>query len=54
MFEVTIEKDGKSYTIKQVKDAQFPFWFENESGEGMGMSEINMFDLLDKAFKENF
>ena len=29
-------------------------WLENESGEGMSMSEKNFFDVLDKHFKETF
>lgn len=30
------------------------WWLENELGEGMEMSEKNLFDILHHEFKENF
>ncbi len=32
----------------------WPVWVENEEGEGMTFSAKNLFDILDKEFKENF
>lgn len=31
-----------------------PIWLENEIGEGMSMSEENLFDIIDAAFREQF
>lgn len=54
MFRIEIEKEEKSYAIFQSTDIRFPFWFENEDGEGMGLTEKDLFDILDKAFKDKF
>lgn len=57
--EFTVTDGGHSYTLRVISPMPFgtedwPIWFENEAGEGMSMSEKNLFDVLDAAFKEQF
>ncbi len=58
-IDLTIHGDGKFYRLMTTvptppgHEVQ-PIWFENEDGEGMSMSENTFFEILDKAFKENF
>ena len=47
-----------SYTIRLFKgedrDDPNTIFLKNQDDEGMGMSEQNFFDILDKHFKEEF
>ena len=51
-------RDGsKAYFLEYRGDntpGHQPFWLYNENGEGMELSEKDVFDALDKYFKENF
>jgi len=51
-FEVKDNKTNRFYTITEAyRDDGFDFWLENEEEEGMGVSEQNFFDVLDKYFE---
>ena len=44
-----------SYTIKTVLHQDgWQYFLQNEEGEGMGLSEKSLYDILDVFFKENF
>jgi hypothetical protein len=50
-------KDGKLYTLElnnTKKDRDKEYWLKNEHGEGTGLSEKDMFDMLDEYFKRMF
>lgn len=49
-------KDGENaYCLSNYNSsADFPLFLENQDNEGMSLSEKNLFDLLDKYFKEEF
>ncbi len=61
---ITVSRDGRSYTIKPLPlspiyrpDAQIQmatYMLTNEDGEGMEISDIELFELLDEYFRENF
>lgn len=55
-FEVCIENDSKSlvkkYYIRFSGDDKV--WIGNQDGEGMGVKNKDIFDMVDKYFKENF
>ena len=59
-FSLTVVKDEKKYilTCTDMKDSisgkDWSFWLENELEEGMTLSEINLFDIIDKHWKESF
>ena len=42
------------YTLSTRDDPTFPYWLENECGEGMSLSENNLFGMLDEYYKKNF
>jgi len=53
----TVRSGGKAYSISQMSNPPDPkqdIWFENHEDEGMSMSSKNLFDILDRAFKEEF
>ena len=59
--ERTVCKGGAAYTLRvhtqrqpSSGEREQPIWFVNEAGEGMSMSEKNLFDILDAAFKAEF
>ena len=57
VFHLIVEKDGKEYTLANSWSGSadgWDFWLTNEDGEGMSMSGVNLFDILDKFFSENF
>lgn len=64
MFQISVKKKNayreekgqknKQYILRQSGHPNFPYWLENEDGEGMQISTINLFDLLDKYFEKNF
>jgi len=55
IFEVKDIKTNKSYTLTETFNSNdFDLWLENEEGEGMSVSEQNLFDVLDKYFSEEF
>ena len=46
--------DDEEYKLFDMKE-EIPHWFlQNKSGEGMGFGEDDMFELLDKFFKEKY
>ena len=45
---------GKQFIITVTSDPKWPFWLAREDGEGMGMSEKNLYDIFDEHFKNNF
>ncbi len=53
--ELTVRNGVAAYTIR-IDSAydDHPIWFVKETGEGMSMSEKNLFDILDTAFKAEF
>jgi hypothetical protein len=48
---IRIEDKDKMYILRYTDRG---WWLENELGEGMEMSEKNLFDILHHEFKENF
>lgn len=47
--------DGeKHYALSTTENPGFPYWLENQDGEGMSLSEKNVFDILDEYFKKEF
>jgi len=54
MFSIFVTDGKKSYELSSQKKVEWCFWLKNQDGEGMGESEKNIFDMLDKHFKENF
>lgn len=55
-FELTVKDGDKSYTIKEneVPPSPWTLLLENEDGEGMSISDKNLFDILDNYFKTEF
>lgn len=53
-FELELRKGEKCYILKHYGARQWEYWLENEEGEGMSVSEPNLFDVIDKYFKEEF
>lgn len=54
---ITVSHGDKAYFLNEVpglEDTGFRFWLDNQEGEGMSLSEKNLFDLLDQYFKDNF
>lgn len=57
VFHLIVEKEHKRYTLSNgmpVGADGWEFWLTNEEGEGMSVSGVNLFDILDRFFKENF
>lgn len=58
-WELTV-RDGKKsyriqdYNVKDVRGVGWEFYIYNEHDEGMSVSEINLFDVIDKYFKKEF
>lgn len=57
-MQITIKDEtndkGKSYSISTTNMTDWPFWIACEDGEGMSITEKNLFDALDTWYKENF
>ncbi len=56
-FHLTIEKGDKKYTLSNslsVTADKWEFFLINKGYEGMSMSGEQLFDLLDKFWKEEF
>ena len=58
-IEFTVSGKNGTYTIQVSTTDTYPegrdcVFLQNQDGEGMGMSEQNLFDVLDKHFKEVF
>lgn len=49
-YMITIHTLGPPYTTGN----EPLIWIENEGGEGMSMSEKNLYDILDKHFQSEF
>jgi hypothetical protein len=55
MIDLVIEARGRQYILSEQQDENnFSYWLENENEEGMSVSEINLFDVIDKYFKSEF
>ena len=64
MITFTVSKDGKYYTLlptsdelpilSERMDPKWSLFLKNQDGEGMALSEINLFDVLDAYFKREF
>jgi len=54
MTQITVSKKDKTYILSEIQDPNWPYFLENEEGEGMSMSETNLFDLLDDYMKKEF
>lgn len=59
--EFTVWNDSprrdESYTVKlntRTTHNEWPIFIVNEAGEGMSISEKELFDMLDKHFKREF
>jgi len=50
---IEVANGEKSYILSET-GTDWEYWLENEAGEGMSLSEKNLFDLLDKYFQEEF
>lgn len=50
----THKDSGKSFTITITGDVKFPYWVSREDGEGMSMSEKNLYDVFDEHFEKHF
>ena len=46
------DESGDKYYLISTTHLQDSLWLANEEGEGMGMTS-NLYDILDKFFKEN-
>jgi hypothetical protein len=55
-MEIFSASDGpQSYRLStRFYDERNPLWLENDDGEGMSLSEANLFEALDQWFKANF
>ena len=59
-FNLVVSDGNRRYTVRLTPPVgsgaseDWPIWIENEEGEGMTLSAKNLFDLLDKEFKETF
>lgn len=42
------------YDIRRRDDVEWPWWIENFLGEGMSITEQDLFDALDAHFKKQF
>jgi hypothetical protein len=49
-----VVKDAEDYTLSLSGLPDWPYWLINQDGEGMTLSECNLFGLLDREFKANF
>ena len=54
MTKVTVSKKDKTYILSEIQDPNWPYFLENEEGEGMSMSETNLFDLLHNYYEQEF
>ncbi len=45
---------GKQFIITVTNDPKFPYWVAREDGEGMSMSEKNLYDVFDMHFENHF
>lgn len=59
MINITvISNDNKFYEIRPTgthpKTGDVVYFLQSEKGQGMGMSGQQLFDMIDKYFKENF
>lgn len=51
---MTIKKDDKKYFLSAISDDNHPpFFLRNEEGEGMSLTEEQLFEIFDKYFEEN-
>lgn len=55
-WEINVKKGEHHYYLRSsdTSSDKWVFWLENEHNEGTSMSAIDLFDVLDKFFKENF
>lgn len=53
-IEIYIEDGERQYKLSTKGDLNWEYSLENEAGECMGLSEKDLFDMLDQYFKENF
>lgn len=42
------------YAFRTNSSEDWPFWLENSDGEGMSLTEQDVFDALHEHFKKNF
>ncbi len=57
VYEYEKEVLGRSYKLRYsypTIGGGYSFWLVNEEGEGMSLSNKNVFDLLDEYFKREF
>lgn len=54
-FTLIIKRGDKHYCLaRQYRRDGWDYFLTNEEGEGMSLSEINLFDIIDEHFKETF
>ncbi len=56
-IRLNVRNGSRSYLIRIATDDPNPnhlIWLERENGEGMSLSEKNLFDILDAAFRNEF
>ena len=49
-----VYRDGKKYSLSRTPSEDWPFWLENGTGEGMSVSEHDLFEALNRIWKEGF
>lgn len=49
-----IDIAGYRLTHTQNSQTGFDWWLENKDGEGMSMSDYDVFEMFDNYFKSNF
>lgn len=57
VWNVNPSQRTSSYTIRihtRTTHNEWPIYLVNEGGEGMSISEQDLFDMLDKHFKKEF
>jgi hypothetical protein len=52
-IEISVNDGLKSY-ILEFNAQCCRWWMTNQDGEGVEMSEKNIFDMFEREFKENF
>jgi len=54
-LQLIVEKGDKKYSLEVPENASPPeIWLYNGDAEGMTISGVNLFDMLDAYFKKNF
>lgn len=49
------DKDsGKSFMLTSSTDPKCPWWLSRDDGEGMAITEKDLYDIFDEHFNNNF